>query len=82
SRKDSVTLVGFGTFLQRHRGARTGKNPQTGEPVKIKASVEGQGADIKALCHDAEGQLLGYALTGAAVMVKLALNKALPALLA
>src|SRR3546814_8664770 len=29
-RKDSVTLVGFGTFLQRHRGARTGKNPQTG----------------------------------------------------
>ena len=35
---DSVVLVGFGTFLQRHRGARTGKNPQTGEPVKIKAS--------------------------------------------
>ncbi|SDS97694.1 bacterial nucleoid protein HU alpha subunit [Halopseudomonas litoralis] len=38
SRKDTVTLVGFGTFLQRHRGARTGKNPQTGEPVQIKAS--------------------------------------------
>ncbi|MDP3846955.1 MAG: HU family DNA-binding protein [Pseudomonas sp.] len=37
-RKDSVTLVGFGTFVQRHRGARTGKNPQTGEPVTIKAS--------------------------------------------
>ncbi|MBA1204021.1 HU family DNA-binding protein [Pseudomonas capeferrum] len=37
-KKDSVTLVGFGTFEQRHRGARTGKNPQTGEPVKIKAS--------------------------------------------
>lgn len=35
---DSVTLVGFGSFLKRHRGARTGKNPQTGEPVKIKAS--------------------------------------------
>ena len=29
NRKDSVTLVGFGTFVQRHRGARTGKNPQT-----------------------------------------------------
>ena len=28
----------FGTFEKRHRGARTGKNPQTGEPVKIKAS--------------------------------------------
>jgi DNA-binding protein HU-alpha len=37
-RKDSVTLVGFGTFVQRHRGARTGKNPQTGAPVTIKAS--------------------------------------------
>ncbi|AVF57548.1 HU family DNA-binding protein [Pseudomonas fulva] len=35
---DTVTLVGFGTFEKRHRGARTGKNPQTGEPVKIKAS--------------------------------------------
>lgn len=35
---DSVTLVGFGTFEKRHRGARTGKNPQTGEPVKIKAT--------------------------------------------
>jgi rubredoxin-NAD+ reductase len=45
-------------------------------------SVEGQGADIKALCHDPAGNLLGYALTGAAVMEKLALNKALPALLA
>lgn len=36
--KDSVTLVGFGTFVGRHRGARTGKNPQTGEPVQIRAS--------------------------------------------
>jgi len=36
--KDTVTLVGVGTFEKRHRGARTGKNPQTGEPVKIKAS--------------------------------------------
>jgi rubredoxin-NAD+ reductase len=45
-------------------------------------TVEGQGADVKALCHNADGQLLGYALTGAAVMEKLALNKQLPALLA
>jgi len=45
-------------------------------------TVEGHGADVKALCHDAQGQLLGYALTGAAVMEKLALNKQLPALLA
>ena len=45
-------------------------------------TVEGQGADIKVLCRDASGKLLGYALTGAAVMEKLALNKELPALLA
>lgn len=45
-------------------------------------TVEGQGADIKVLCRDATGKLLGYALTGAAVMEKLALNKELPALLA
>jgi rubredoxin-NAD+ reductase len=45
-------------------------------------SVEGQGADIKALCHDAGGNLLGYALTGTAVMEKMALNKVLPPLLA
>ena len=40
------------------------------------------GADIKALCHDAQGNLLGYALTGTAVQEKLALNRQLPALLA
>jgi rubredoxin-NAD+ reductase len=45
-------------------------------------SVEGSGADIKALCHDSSGALLGYALTGTAVQDKLALNKLLPALLA
>lgn len=45
-------------------------------------TVEGEGADIKALCRDSDGNLLGYALTGAAVMEKLALNKALPPLLA
>lgn len=45
-------------------------------------TVEGNGADIKALCRDAAGRLLGYALTGTAVQEKLALNKELPALLA
>ena len=44
--------------------------------------VEGSGADIKALCHDAQGSLLGYALTGTTVQEKLALNRQLPALLA
>ena len=35
---DSVTLVGFGTFIVRKRAARMGRNPRTGEAIKIKAS--------------------------------------------
>jgi len=35
---DTVTLVGFGTFSVRQRAARSGRNPQTGETIKIKAS--------------------------------------------
>ena len=44
--------------------------------------VEGEGADLKVLCRDADGLLLGYALTGTAVMEKLALNRQLPPLMA
>jgi DNA-binding protein HU-beta len=33
-----VTLVGFGTFSKVRRKARKGRNPQTGAPIKIKAS--------------------------------------------
>ncbi|MEE8366208.1 MAG: HU family DNA-binding protein [Gammaproteobacteria bacterium] len=35
---DQVTVVGFGTFLVRHREARAGRNPRTGETIQIKAS--------------------------------------------
>ena len=34
----SVQLLGFGTFEVRNRAARTGRNPKTGEAIKIKAS--------------------------------------------
>lgn len=34
---DTVTLVGFGSFSVSQRAARTGRNPQTGEILKIKA---------------------------------------------
>ena len=34
-----VTLVGFGTFTAKKREARTGRNPQTGEAVRIAARV-------------------------------------------
>jgi nucleoid DNA-binding protein len=36
-RKDTVTLVGFGTFKVDKRKARKGRNPQTGEEIQIKA---------------------------------------------
>lgn len=38
SRDETVSLVGFGTFSRRHRSARKGKNPQTGEIIDIAAS--------------------------------------------
>lgn len=38
-KKDKVQLVGFGTFETSKRAARTGKNPQTGEAIKIPAAV-------------------------------------------
>jgi len=34
---EKVTLVGFGTFQATRRGARTGRNPQTGVPIRIAA---------------------------------------------
>ena len=38
-REGKVTLVGFGTFTAKKREAREGRNPQTGETVKIAARV-------------------------------------------
>ncbi len=35
---ESVSLVGFGTFSVKERAARTGRNPQTGETIQIKAA--------------------------------------------
>ena len=37
-KNDSVTLVGFGTFTVGERAARTGRDPRTKEPIKIKAA--------------------------------------------
>jgi len=38
SRDEAVSLVGFGSFTQRHRAARTGRSPKTGETIQISAS--------------------------------------------
>lgn len=35
---EKVSLPGFGTFERRARAARTARNPQTGDPIKVKAS--------------------------------------------
>ncbi|MCQ2541389.1 MAG: HU family DNA-binding protein [Lachnospiraceae bacterium] len=35
---EKVTLIGFGTFEVGKRAARTGRNPQTGATIKIKAA--------------------------------------------
>ncbi|RME70374.1 MAG: HU family DNA-binding protein [Planctomycetota bacterium] len=37
-KEGKVQIVGFGTFEVRKRKARTGRNPQTGEKIRIKAS--------------------------------------------
>ena len=38
TKKGGVSLAGFGSFVVSHRKARTGRNPQTGDAIKIKAS--------------------------------------------
>ena len=38
-KEGKVTLVGFGTFEAKKRDAREGRNPQTGETVKIPARI-------------------------------------------
>lgn len=35
---EQVSLVGFGTFAVKERAARTGRNPQTGDTIQIKAA--------------------------------------------
>ena len=46
---DKITLVGFGTFSAVTRAARTGRNPQTGKPLKISAKTNGKFSPSKAL---------------------------------
>ncbi|MEH6346392.1 MAG: HU family DNA-binding protein [Bermanella sp.] len=36
--EDTVSLIGFGSFVHKHRKERQGKNPQTGEAITIQAS--------------------------------------------
>ena len=38
AKEEAVRLVGFGTFEVKERGARTGRNPKTGETIEVPAS--------------------------------------------
>ena len=49
-KQQKVTIVGFGTFSVAKRKARTGRNPQTGAPIKIaarKVPKFSAGSDLK-----------------------------------
>jgi nucleoid DNA-binding protein len=46
---EKVTLVGFGSFAASVRGAREGRNPQTGKPIKIPAKKVAKFSPGKAL---------------------------------
>ena len=46
---DKVQLIGFGTFEVKERGAREGRNPRTGETIKIAAAKKPAFAASKAL---------------------------------
>ncbi|WP_170799286.1 NAD(P)/FAD-dependent oxidoreductase [Stutzerimonas stutzeri] len=83
------TLFGNPTFVSYGPMPVTVKTPACPVVVSMPAvgsagswSVEAQGNDVKALYLGACGELLGYALTGAAVQERLALNKQLPPVLA
>ena len=39
SQGEKVQIMGFGTFEVRHRAARKGKNPQTGQEIDIAATI-------------------------------------------
>ena len=54
---DRVTLVGFGTFSTSQRKARTGRNPRTGQPLKIAARRVAKftaGAELKGAINKAK----------------------------
>jgi len=56
-KKDTATIIGFGTFKVGQRKARKGINPRTGEEIKIKAKKVARFVPGKAL-KDAVGKLV------------------------
>ncbi len=64
ARGDKVALSGFGVFERQSRAARTGRNPRTGEAVKIKATKLPKfrpGAEFKAIVSGVKSAASGSA---------------------
>ncbi|MDR2365611.1 MAG: HU family DNA-binding protein [Zoogloeaceae bacterium] len=58
-KNDGISLIGFGSFTVSKRAARTGRNPQTGAPLKIAASRVAKfsaGAKLKAALNTTKGK--------------------------
>lgn len=55
ARGESVQLIGFGSFVVRERQARTGRHPQTGEPIQVPASQHVSFKPGKKLRDDVSG---------------------------
>ena len=55
TKQDTVSLVGFGTFSVKHRAAREGRNPRSGETIQIAASIVPGFKAGKALKHAVNG---------------------------
>ncbi|MCU1344697.1 MAG: DNA-binding protein HU-beta [Acidimicrobiia bacterium] len=72
SKGDPVVLSGFAKFAKVKRAARMGRNPQTGEPVKIKASVKARITPLKGLKDVVAGNTPAPKLVKAAVVKKAA----------
>ena len=56
ARGEEVRLVGFGSFVAAERKASTGRNPRTGEPMDLAASVVPKfrvGRNLKDACNEA-----------------------------
>ena len=56
AKHEEVRIAGFGTFATKHRSARTGRNPRTGEAVSLPASVAPDVRPGKALKEAVNGR--------------------------
>jgi DNA-binding protein HU-beta len=77
-----ITLIGFGTFSSAKRAARTGRNPQTGKPLKIAAKRVGKFTtgkflkDLDACKGSCKGKPADKAAVAKSVAVKAAAKSA------